>query len=62
MSLLGNPKTTKSSIELTLSHDPKTHDILKEVLTQLKINNKYLLQIVGDANEICESDIEIKEQ
>jgi len=61
MSLIGNPKTTKSSVELVLVHDPKTHDILKEVLTRLKIIEQYQLIVVGEANKINESDTEIKE-
>ena len=42
----------------------KTQDefihLLKEVLVELKINNQYQKEIVGDASEIKESDIEIR--
>ena len=34
-------------------------DILKEILIELKINNQYLKHIVGEANEVVESDTEI---
>jgi hypothetical protein len=39
--------------------DTHTH-LLKEILAELKINNQYLEQVVGDENRVTESDIEIK--
>lgn len=44
---------------LVKTQDEHNH-LLKEILTELKINNQYLNQIVGDASGVKESDIEIQ--
>jgi len=46
------------SISETINTNVKNQD---EILTQLKINNQYLKHVVGEQNEVVESDIEIKE-
>jgi hypothetical protein len=41
------------------TYDEHSH-LLREILAELKINNQYLEQVVGDENRVTESDIEIK--
>ena len=36
-------------------------DLLQDILVQLKINNQYLLMLVGIDNQVDEEDAEIKE-
>ena len=35
--------------------------LFKEILIELRINNQYLKQIVGQSNEVVESDVDIGE-
>ena len=48
-----------SAAESSAVTEAKENIFLKEMITELKINNQYLLQIVGESNKINESDIEI---
>ena len=58
MSLIGNPQITKGGLKKVSTTNIKAEDLLKQILIELKINNKYLLQIVGESNKVNESDIE----
>ena len=58
MSLIGNPKITKGGLDKVSVTNLKEEDLLKQILIEMKINNQYLLQIVGESNKIVETDIE----
>ena len=52
------PILNKGGLEKLSVTNLKEEDLLKQILIEMKINNKYLLQIVGESNEVVESDIE----
>lgn len=43
-----------------LGIDNKNENLLKEILVELKINNQYMKHVVGEANEVVESDVETR--
>jgi len=66
--MIGTPltKTVKTDPDETQVVNGEIHQrvfspiaitILSEILVELKINNKYLIQIVGEENEVTEEDI-----
>ena len=58
----GEILTATGATELDASdvRDAVTTNLLEEILVQLKIQNQYLLSIVGHSNEVFESDAEVR--
>ena len=48
-----------TSLDESDARDATTTTLLEEILVQMKIQNQYLLKIVGHADEVLESDSEV---
>lgn len=57
----GNVVTVADStaIDVADARSSTVTGLLGEILVQLRIQNQYLLKIVGDADEVLESDAEV---